>query len=150
MLDEVGVQLHKSQFALDSRPLLKLVLSQFFGDASGFVQMAVTNFPDPRTAARSKVTSTYMGDLRSPAATAMLACDKKGALMVNVTKMFPRPDASGFDAFGRVLSGTLRVGDDVRVLGEAYSLEDKEDMTMQKVSAALLRHSGCGLYCCIA
>lgn len=45
-----------------------------------------------------------------------------------------RADASAFDAFGRVLSGTIRQGDKVRVLGEGYSLEDQEDMSMREVS----------------
>lgn len=217
------------------------VLSQFFGDVSGLVELAVTNFPDPKSAARSKVTLNYTGDLKTSVGESMLSCDKKGPLMVNVTKMFPRsvglveaenlcgflcdlecnvrfcgslcglaivlaivwslcdrvrdflirmkfrasicnhciwltfhsseqnqltlfhpisssqsslsplslslsisllcmdrPDATSFDAFGRVMSGTLRVGDKVRVLGEAYSLDDKEDMTMQEVTDSIL------------
>ena len=51
----------------------------------------------------------------------MTACDADGLLMVNLTKMYHKPDCESFDAFGRVLSGTLKVGDEVKVLGEAYS-----------------------------
>ena len=47
--------------------------------------------------------------------------------MVNITKLYTKPDASGFDAFGRVLSGTLKPGP-VHVLGEGYSPDDEEDM----------------------
>ena len=46
----------------------------------------------------------------------MKRCDPRAPLMVNVTKMYPRPDASGFDSFGRVFSGQLKVGDKVSVL----------------------------------
>ena len=40
----------------------------------------------------------------------MLACDAEAMLMVNVTKMYHQPDCENFDALGRVLSGTLKVG----------------------------------------
>ena len=40
----------------------------------------------------------------------------------------------GFDAFGRIISGTLTVGQQVKVLGEGYTLEDDEDMTIKTVS----------------
>ena len=39
--------------------------------------------------------------------------------MVNVTKMYHTPDCESFDAFGRVLSGTLKVGMDCKVRMEA-------------------------------
>ena len=55
--------------------------------------------------------------------------------MVNVVKLFPSPDGSTFTAFGRVMSGTVRAGDEVRVLGEGYSLEDDEDMAVCEVTA---------------
>ena len=48
----------------------------------------------------------------------MLACDAAAPLMVNVTKMYHKPDCESFDAFGRVFSGTLKVGDSVKVRGE--------------------------------
>ena len=57
----------------------------------------------------------------------MLACDADAMLMVNVTKMYHQADCESFDAFGRVLSGTLKVGQEIKVLGETYSLEDQED-----------------------
>ena len=60
--------------------------------------------------------------------------------MVNVTKMYHTPDCENFDAFGRVLSGTLKVGDEVKVLGESYSLDDQEDSATKRVSAAVDTH----------
>lgn len=47
--------------------------------------------------------------------------------------MYPSADASEFRAFGRVLSGTVQVGQDVKVLGEGYSPDDEEDMVVQRV-----------------
>jgi 116 kDa U5 small nuclear ribonucleoprotein component len=51
-----------------------------------------------------------------------------GPTMVNITKLYHTTDAQSFRAFGRVMSGTVRKGMEVKVLGEGYSPEDEEDM----------------------
>ena len=48
--------------------------------------------------------------------------------MVHITKLYHTTDAQSFRAFGRVMSGVLTKGMDVKVLGEGYSPEDEEDM----------------------
>ena len=47
--------------------------------------------------------------------------------MVHTTKQYPTEDCTGFYVLGRVLSGTLHAHQNVRLLGEAYSLNDEED-----------------------
>jgi 116 kDa U5 small nuclear ribonucleoprotein component len=54
-LDELGIPLKREQYKLDTIPLLKLVLSSFFGRAAGLVDMLVQKIPSPAQAARSKV-----------------------------------------------------------------------------------------------
>lgn len=53
--------------------------------------------------------------------------------MVQVGKLYHTTDAQSFRAFGRVLSGTLKKGMGVKVLGEGYSPEDEEDMMKSTV-----------------
>jgi U5 small nuclear ribonucleoprotein component len=48
--------------------------------------------------------------------------------MVHITKLYSTTDAQSFRALGRVMSGTLRKGQEIKVLGEGYSPEDEEDM----------------------
>lgn len=48
--------------------------------------------------------------------------------MVQITKLYHTTDAQSFRAFGRVMSGKVRKGMEVKVLGEGYSPEDEEDM----------------------
>ncbi len=48
--------------------------------------------------------------------------------MVQITKLYHTTDAQSFRAFGRVISGNLKKGMGVKVLGEGYSPEDEEDM----------------------
>lgn len=66
--------------------------------------------------------------MSSEIAQAMEKCDPEGPLMINITKLYQTTDAQSFRAFGRIISGTLRKGADVKVLGEGYSPEDEEDM----------------------
>jgi U5 small nuclear ribonucleoprotein component len=180
-LASLGIVLKPVVYKMDVRPLLRLVLNQFFGTATGLIDMLVDHVPDPIQGAKLKVRrrlppfskllraypklcefsltwfaspqveSTYTGSLDSPLAQAMLACDPKGPLAIQIVKLYPTPDASEFRAFGRVLSGTVTVGMEVKVLGEGYSPEDEEDMVVQKVSGVLISESrwvgGCRLAC---
>lgn len=41
--------------------------------------------------------------------------------------MYPTEDCTFFQVLGRVMSGTLHAGTDVRILGENYTLQDEED-----------------------
>jgi U5 small nuclear ribonucleoprotein component len=65
----------------------------------------------------------------------MMECNPDGPLVIQVTKLYPSEDAQEFHAFGRVMSGTVTRGQQVKVLGEGYSPEDEEDMTLQVVDS---------------
>ena len=128
LCNELGIHLSKSEYKLNVRPLLRIIFSRFFGDFSGFVSMCVEHVPSPRVGAAVKIAHTYTGPLNSDIARDMIACRAESPhLMVHTTKLYPDEDAVSFHAFGRVLSGRLEAGQDVRVLGEAYSLSDEED-----------------------
>lgn len=53
--------------------------------------------------------------------------------MVHSTKMYPTDDCTFFQVLARVMSGTLYAGQEVRVLGENYSLVDEEDSRVMTV-----------------
>ncbi|XP_027332708.1 110 kDa U5 small nuclear ribonucleoprotein component CLO isoform X1 [Abrus precatorius] len=133
-LAELGVTLSNAAYRLNVRPLLRLACSSVFGPASGFTDMLVQHIPSPREAAIKKVDHTYTGPKDSSIYKAMAQCDSSGPLMVNVTKLYPKSDCSVFDAFGRVYSGKIQTGQTVRVLGEGYSPDDEEDMTIKEVT----------------
>jgi U5 small nuclear ribonucleoprotein component len=133
-LIELGVTLPNLAYKLNVRPLLRLACSSVFGNSSGFTDMLVKHIPSPKAAATRKVDHIYTGPKDSMIYKAMKNCDPEGPLMVNVTKLYPKPDCSVFDAFGRVYSGRIRTGQTVRVLGEGYSPDDEEDMTVKEVT----------------
>ncbi|KAI8063798.1 P-loop containing nucleoside triphosphate hydrolase protein [Gongronella butleri] len=133
-LRTLGIHLKEKEFALNVKPLLRLVLSRFFGPPTGFVDMVVRHLPSPLANADQKISSLYSGPLDDAYATSMRACKADGPLMIHVTKLYNNKEATEFDAFGRVMSGTVTAGQIVRVLGEGYSIDDEEDMMVQRVS----------------
>ncbi|KAF8711516.1 hypothetical protein AX14_013221 [Amanita brunnescens Koide BX004] len=132
-LASLGIHLKPVMYKMDVRPLLKVVLDQFFGPATGVVDMFVEHIPSPIDGAASKIESIYNGPQNSELADSMKACDPNGPVMVHIAKLYHTTDAQSFRAFGRVFSGTLKRGMEVKVLGEGYSPEDEEDMMFATV-----------------
>ena len=117
---------------MNVRPLIKTVFTRFFGPSvglcpwascacastdpcAGFMDMIRDHVPSPVANAANKIQHIYAGALSSSVARDMLACNPDGELMVQITKLYPSQDASTFDAFGRVLSGTIERGSTVKV-----------------------------------
>ena len=100
---------------------------------SSLVDMLVEHVPPTDAGARAKVAAHYSGPADGPLAQQMARCATEGPLAVQVTKLYQRGDGTTFDALGRVLSGTLRRGAAVRVLGEAYTPDDDEDSALRSV-----------------
>jgi U5 small nuclear ribonucleoprotein component len=132
-LGSLGITFKPSVYKMDVRPLLRLVMNHFFGPSTGFVDMVVEHVPNPQEGAKSKIESTYTGALDTPLGKALLECDPNGPVAIQIVKLYPSADANEFRAFGRVLSGTVSVGQELKVLGEGYSPEDEEDMVLAKV-----------------
>ncbi|KAK9480826.1 P-loop containing nucleoside triphosphate hydrolase protein [Lipomyces japonicus] len=132
-LEGLGIYLRPSDYKLDAKPLLKLVCSHFFGNATGLIDAFVNHILSPVESAKQKIETTYSGPLDTTIAKSLLTCDQNGPVVVHITKLYSSQDASEFYSFGRVLSGTLKIGQEIKVLGEGYSLEDEEDMAYASV-----------------
>lgn len=109
-------------------------MNAFCGHATGIVDMLVEFVPSPKVGAQLKVETAYTGPLDSDLAISMKSCNPDGPLMLHIVKLYHKPDCTTFDAFGLVVSGSIKIGDTVNVLGENYSLEDDEDMSVQVVT----------------
>ncbi|KAJ4134991.1 hypothetical protein NW768_004600 [Fusarium equiseti] len=138
VLASLGIELKPSQYKADAKVLLKLVCEQFFGPSTGFVDMIVKHIPSPIETAERLLERYYTGPVDTKVAASMKACDQDGPLVVHITKLFNTADAKSFHSFGRVLSGTVRPGMQVRVLGEGYSLDDEEDMAMANIAEVFI------------
>lgn len=135
LLKRFNIKLKKSDYKMDLKPLLKLICKEFFGEASAFVDMCVDHLPSPVEAAPTKILINYSGpiDNGNPLVESMNKCNQQGPLSVQITKLYNSSDASEFYALGRVMSGTLKRGQSVTVLGEQFTNEDQEDSSKEKV-----------------
>ncbi|KAK8162685.1 P-loop containing nucleoside triphosphate hydrolase protein [Phyllosticta citrichinensis] len=140
-LASLGIQLKPSQLKTDARELLKLACEQFFGTSGGFVDMVVRHVPSPIEGSQRYLERYYTGPLDTETAESLKNCDQDGPLIVHVTKLFNTTDAKTFHSFGRVLSGIAKPGDQVRVLGEGYTIEDEEDMVNATISDVWIAES---------
>lgn len=134
VVEELGITLSDSAVDSDVKLLLKSVFLNAFGNASGIVDMVVNYIPSAQQGTKTKVERCYTGPHDTETVSRMKMCDAQGPLCVYVCKMFPKSDCSSFDAFGRVISGTIKVGESVRILGESYTPEDEEDSVIGKVT----------------
>ncbi|XP_055551768.1 116 kDa U5 small nuclear ribonucleoprotein component [Wyeomyia smithii] len=126
-LAELNIRITKEEMKCNIRPLLRLICSRFIGDFSGFVDMCVEHVQSPLDNAQTKIDHIYTGVKESGIYQDMLNCDQNAQLMVHSSKMYPTEDCTFFQVLARVMSGTLHAGQEVRVLGENYSLVDEED-----------------------
>lgn len=140
-LATLGIHLKPSQYKTDAKDLLKTVCEQFFGGAEGLVDMIVDHIPSPAEGAKKKLQRYYTGPIDTKVASSIERCDQDGPLVVQITKLFNTPDASGFYSFGRVMSGIAKAGQQVRVLGEGYTVDDEEDMTVSTISDTWIAES---------
>ncbi|KAM0799145.1 U5 small nuclear ribonucleoprotein component [Usnea florida] len=140
-LATLGIYLKPSQYRTDAKDLLKMVCGQFFGGAEGFVDMIVEHVQSPLEGAQKKLVRYYTGPMDTKTAESIAKCDQDGPLVVQITKLFNTPDAEHFYSFGRVLSGIAKAGQQVRVLGEGYTIDDEEDMSISTISDTWIAES---------
>ncbi|XP_061191284.1 116 kDa U5 small nuclear ribonucleoprotein component-like [Saccostrea echinata] len=133
LCDELGISLTKEERKLNIRPLLRIVCNRFFGDFTGFVDMCVNFIKSPVGNAQAKIEHIYTGPSDSELVDNMCQCDPDGPLMIHTTKLYPTQDATSFHVLGRIISGTLLANQEVRILGENYSLQDEEDSRFGQV-----------------
>jgi len=133
LAEQLGVRLTKEETKLNIRPLLRLVCSRFLGDFTGFTSMVEEHIPSPMENAKQKVGQMYSGTSETERYDDMVDCNQDGRLMVHTTKQYPTEDTTCFHVLGRVMSGTLHAGQEVRLLGENYTVFDEEDSRTLRV-----------------
>jgi len=69
-------------------------------------------------------------------------CDSKGPLAINIVKLFNNEHDNSFTAFGRIMSGTIKSGQQLKILGENYNLLEEEDMMIRKASKLWILQAG--------
>ncbi|NYT00125.1 MAG: elongation factor EF-2 [Methanocellales archaeon] len=80
------------------------------------LDMVIPLLPNPLEAQKDRISAIWHGDQQSPVGEAMIKCDPNGPIALMVTDIMMDPHA-GEVATGRLFSGTLRRGQELRVSG---------------------------------
>ena len=83
----------------------------------GLLNAVVKHLPNPADAQKYRIEKVWHGSLESEIGKSMLAMDPNGPLAIIITKVVPDPHA-GLVATGRIFSGTLRKGQEVRLVSQ--------------------------------
>ncbi len=80
------------------------------------LEMIVKHLPDPKTAQKYKIPRIWKGDLDSPEGKSLLECDPNGPLLGMITKIFIEPKSKRPTLIGRIFSGTIKNGQEIRLV----------------------------------
>jgi len=138
MLEKLQVKIPKDAEELVGKPLLKRIMQTWLPAAESLLQMIVNHLPSPVESQPYRCEQLYPGPPDDASATAIRNCDPDGPLMMYISKMVPTSEKGRFYAFGRVFSGTVSTGQEVRILGPEYVPGSKKDLFVKKVQRTVL------------
>jgi len=121
-----------------SKDYLKLVMRTWIPAGNALLDMIVEHLPSPDIAQAYRAELLYTGPMDSEEALAVANCDQQGPMSMYVSKMVPTSEKGRFYAFGRVFSGTIKTGQEIRILGPDFKMGKKKDLYVKKVQRTLL------------
>lgn len=121
-----------------NKDYLKLVMRTWIPAGNALLDMIVEHLPSPATAQEYRAELLYTGPMDSEEAVAVQKCDQSGPMSMYISKMVPTSEKGRFYAFGRVFSGTIKTGQEIRILGPDYVVGKKKDLFVKKVQRTLL------------
>lgn len=113
-------------------------MQKWIDAADALLEMIVLHLPSPKKAQQYRYKYLYEGPEDDECALAMKNCDQKGPLMIYISKMVPTSDKGRFYAFGRVFSGTVSMGQKVRIMGPNYQPGKKADLNEKNIQRTVL------------
>jgi elongation factor 2 len=123
---------------LTGKKLLKCVLRHWLPAGDALLDMIAKFLPSPAEAQQYRTEKLYTGPLDSPEAAAVRNCDPDGPMSMYISKMVPTADKGRFIAFGRVFSGTVSTGQEIRIYGPDYEHGGRKDLYQKKIQRTLL------------
>jgi elongation factor 2 len=138
MLTALNITLKTEEKDLIQKNLLKAIMRKWLPAADCLLEMMVIHLPSPAVAQKYRCDTLYTGPSDDPIATGIKSCDPNGPLLMYVSKMVPTSDKGRFYAFGRVFSGTVKTGAQVRIMGANYVPGKKEDLYVKTIQRTVL------------
>ena len=111
-----------------NKDYLKLVMRTWIPAGNALLDMIVEHLPSPDTAQKYRAELLYSGPMDSVEAQAVVECDQSASapMSMYVSKMVPTSEKGRFYAFGRVFSGSIKTGQEIRILGPDFEMGKKK------------------------
>lgn len=138
LLKIIDIKLTSDERDQNGKALLKTIMQRWIDAADALLEMMILHLPSPKKAQSYRYNYLYTGPQDDECAIAMKNCDPEGPLMMYVSKMVPTSDKGRFYAFGRVFSGTVTVGQKVRIMGPNFELGKKTDLMEKSIQRSVI------------
>ena len=120
---------------LDSKTISSNVMKRWLPAGEAMLHLIVLHLPSPVQAQTYRIQHLYEGPQDDQVACSMKACDPNGEVMIYISKKIPAQDGSRFLCFGRIFSGTIVSGTNVRILGPDYRPGSTSDLQVKNVTS---------------
>ena len=133
ILESLHISLSSDEIEQSGNVLLKIVMRKFLPADECLLHLFIHHLPSPIIAQKYRFEHLYNGPLDDKCAKAISNCDPNGPLMLCISMMIPTNDKRRFYTFGRIFSGTIRVGQRVRILGCNYTPGKRDDLAVKDI-----------------
>jgi elongation factor 2 len=137
LLSKIDVKLPADKLdasVLDSKTIMANVMKRWLPAGEAMLHLIVLHLPSPVEAQIYRIQYLYEGPQDDLVACSMKACDPNGDVMIYISKKIPAQDGSRFLCFGRIFSGTIISGTNVRILGPDYQPGSTTDLQVKNVT----------------
>ncbi|CAF3178210.1 unnamed protein product [Rotaria socialis] len=138
LLSKIDVKLSADKLdasVLDAKKITANVMKRWLPAGEAMLHLIVLHLPSPVQAQVYRIKHLYEGPQDDQAACSMKACDPNGEVMIYISKKIPAQDGSRFLCFGRIFSGTVVSGTNVRVLGPDYRPGSTSDLQIKNITS---------------
>jgi len=119
---------------LDNKTIMSNVMKRWLPAGEAMLHLIILHLPSPIQAQIYRIQYLYEGPQDDQVACSMKACDPNGEVMIYISKKIPAQDGSRFLCFGRIFSGTIVSGTNVRILGPDYQPGSTTDLQIKNVT----------------
>jgi 116 kDa U5 small nuclear ribonucleoprotein component len=110
------IVLYPDEYLLNIKTLIKLIMKKYFGAPLCLAQSLIDHVPVPIKGAERLLSTHYRGSAGD-----FLDGVKRGSadgpLLINAVKMYHTKDYKTFYVLGRIISGTIKKNDRLRIMG---------------------------------
>ncbi|KAF0731449.1 hypothetical protein Ae201684P_006631 [Aphanomyces euteiches] len=128
MTSSLGISLDVDSLKLKGTTLVQYILKKWLSLSDAVLSVVVQKLPSPVKAQRYRVETLYTGPLDDISAVGIRDCDSQGPLVMSICRIVQGMPTGRKYAFGRVFSGTLTTGQQIRLLGPNYSPDKRTDV----------------------